>query len=125
MYCPYATRIAEAQVQSRRIPCGRRSGSRFPLPVSFPPMLFSRLSGAGSIRGLSTKRRSLTPHTPGHQSRSGRHGEAKILLPPGLEFRPVGRPACNQSLYRLRYTELKPGRKGNAVELKKSIRNIT
>jgi hypothetical protein len=27
----------------------------------------------------------------------------KLLTPPGLELRPLGRPACSQSLYRLRY----------------------
>jgi hypothetical protein len=27
----------------------------------------------------------------------------KFLTPPGLELRPVGRPALSQSLYRLRY----------------------
>jgi hypothetical protein len=36
------------------------------------------------------------------QSRSERH-EVKILLPPRLDLRPLGRPARSQSLYRLRY----------------------
>jgi hypothetical protein len=61
----------------------------------------------------------------GPQSQSGRHGEVKILLPPGLELRPVGRPTRNQLVYRLRYPELKPGRKGNVIELKSNIKNIT
>jgi hypothetical protein len=39
----------------------------------------------------------------GPQSRSKRHGKVKIIAPPGLELRPLGHPACNQSLYRLRY----------------------
>jgi hypothetical protein len=30
-------------------------------------------------------------------------GKSKFLTPPGLEIRPVGRPASSQSLYRLRY----------------------
>jgi hypothetical protein len=39
----------------------------------------------------------------GLQSRSGRCGGKKFLTLPGLEFRPLGRPARSQSLYRLRY----------------------
>jgi hypothetical protein len=35
------------------------------------------------------------------QSWFGRRGEGEILMLPGLELRPLGRPACNQSLYRL------------------------
>jgi hypothetical protein len=38
----------------------------------------------------------------GPQSRSGRGGE-KLLIVPGLELRPLCRPARSQSLYRLRY----------------------
>jgi hypothetical protein len=38
----------------------------------------------------------------------------KFLTLPGLELRPLGRPACNQSLYRLRY----PGSQENQVRLK-------
>jgi hypothetical protein len=34
---------------------------------------------------------------------SGRSGEEKILDPPGLELRPLGRPARRQSPYRLHY----------------------
>jgi hypothetical protein len=37
------------------------------------------------------------------QSRSGRHGEVKILDTTGPEPRPLSRPARSQSLYRLRY----------------------
>jgi hypothetical protein len=36
-------------------------------------------------------------------SQSGRQGKVKILPPPGLKLRPLGRPAGIQSLYRLRY----------------------
>jgi hypothetical protein len=32
----------------------------------------------------------------------------KFLLPPGLELRPLGRPARSQSLYRLRYPDPSP-----------------
>jgi hypothetical protein len=39
----------------------------------------------------------------GPQSRSGRDEEKKILILPGLELRPLGRPARRQLLYRLRY----------------------
>jgi hypothetical protein len=40
----------------------------------------------------------------GPQSRSGRHGEVKILDPTGTRNSdPSGRPAHSQSLYRLRY----------------------
>jgi hypothetical protein len=39
----------------------------------------------------------------GPHSRSVRRGEEKILALPGLELRPLGRTACSQSLYRLRY----------------------
>jgi hypothetical protein len=39
----------------------------------------------------------------GPQSRTGRFGEEKFLTLPGLELRPLGRPARSQSLYRLRY----------------------
>jgi hypothetical protein len=38
----------------------------------------------------------------GPQSRSGRRGE-NVCPIPGLELRPLGRPARSQSLYRLRY----------------------
>jgi hypothetical protein len=37
----------------------------------------------------------------GPQSRSGRHGELKILTLVGLELRLLGLPTRNQSLYRL------------------------
>jgi hypothetical protein len=37
------------------------------------------------------------------KSRSGRHGEMKILAPPGLELRILRPPALSQSLYRLSY----------------------
>jgi hypothetical protein len=30
----------------------------------------------------------------------------KLLTLPGLEIRPLGRPACSQSLYRLHYSDL-------------------
>jgi hypothetical protein len=39
----------------------------------------------------------------GPQSRSGRHGEVKILASPGLELRLLRSPARRQSLYRLSY----------------------
>jgi hypothetical protein len=39
----------------------------------------------------------------GPQSRSGRHGEVKILVPPGLELRLLRLPTRSQSLYRLSY----------------------
>jgi hypothetical protein len=48
-------------------------------------------------------RYSLDGRLVGTQSRSGRHGEVIILAPPGLELRPLGRPARSQSLYRLNY----------------------
>jgi hypothetical protein len=32
----------------------------------------------------------------------------KFLVPPGLELRPLGSPACSQSLYRLRYPGSRP-----------------
>jgi hypothetical protein len=38
----------------------------------------------------------------GPQSRPGRRGEENIFTLPGLELRPLGRPARSQSLYRLR-----------------------
>jgi hypothetical protein len=37
----------------------------------------------------------------GSHNRSGRRGEEKILTLPGLEFRPLSRPARSQSLHRL------------------------
>jgi hypothetical protein len=39
----------------------------------------------------------------GPQSLSGRYGEVNILALPGLEIRPLGRPACCQSIHRLSY----------------------
>jgi hypothetical protein len=39
----------------------------------------------------------------GPHSRSGQHGEVNFLTLPGLEPRPLSRPARSQSLYRLRY----------------------
>jgi hypothetical protein len=40
------------------------------------------------------------------ESRSGRHGEEKILALPAVELRLNGRPARSQSLYRLRYIDV-------------------
>jgi hypothetical protein len=42
----------------------------------------------------------------GYQSRSGRRREEEILSLQGLELRPLGRPTCSHSLYRLRYPSL-------------------
>jgi hypothetical protein len=39
----------------------------------------------------------------GPQSRSGQHGEVKILDPTGTRTPTLSRPARSQSLYRLRY----------------------
>jgi hypothetical protein len=39
----------------------------------------------------------------GPQNRSGRSGQHKVLLLPGLEIRPHDSAAHNQSLHRLRY----------------------
>jgi hypothetical protein len=54
-------------------------------------------------RGNSPPRYPLDRRVGGPQRLSGRHGEGKILAPPGLELRLLGRPACSQSLYRLHY----------------------
>jgi hypothetical protein len=45
----------------------------------------------------------------GPQSRSGRRGKEKAFDPtlPGLELRPLGRPARNQSLYRLSFGHIR------------------
>jgi hypothetical protein len=61
--------------------------------VSFTPLpLYSR---GKSLRYPLDRRRG------GPQSPSGRRGERKFLILPGLERRPFGRPCRSQSLYRL------------------------
>jgi hypothetical protein len=63
-------------------------------------------------------RYSLDRRLGGPQSRSGRRGEEKILGPIGTRLRPLGRPARNQSLYRLRY----PCSKLYLTKLKKEVK---
>jgi hypothetical protein len=46
-------------------------------------------------------------------------GRRKILIPPGLELRPLGRPARSQSLYRLLYpgsTAVVENKIGNCIQ---------
>jgi hypothetical protein len=63
--------------------------------VSFTPRPFYPL---GNSPRYPLDRRLGGPH-----SWSGRRGEEKILTLPGLELRPLCRPARSPSLYRLRY----------------------
>jgi hypothetical protein len=52
--------------------------------------------------------------------RSGQRAERKFLILPGLELRPLGRPAHNQSLYRLHY----PGSLQGQQYMTKYIQNL-
>jgi hypothetical protein len=45
----------------------------------------------------------------------------KFLILPGLELRPLGRPARSQSLYRLRY----PGKNEKRIVIKHFLWNLT